>query len=142
MCFETAAKLMTNGSARSPTLAGPSARRARIARLVGSARAPKMRLSRSVAAIVSEPRIPRIVRRKTPPVPGSPPSDIGPSLGDSEYPFVGLEIVSNFPECLVSFEDQTCGRRRLRPARGSASFPGQRRSHIPPWVGPVGFLAL
>src|SRR2546425_1532235 len=47
-CFETAGRLMSNGRATSVTDASPFDSRARIARLVGSASAPKVTLSRSV----------------------------------------------------------------------------------------------
>jgi hypothetical protein len=48
-CFETAGSVMSNGFASSVTDASPDARRARIARLVGSAIAANVTLSRSVA---------------------------------------------------------------------------------------------
>src|ERR1043165_9371715 len=44
-CFDTAGRLMSNGAASSVTAASPAARRARIARRVGSARAAKVWLS-------------------------------------------------------------------------------------------------
>ena len=44
-CLVTAGWLMGNGAATSRTPASPSAKRARIARLVGSERAPKARSS-------------------------------------------------------------------------------------------------
>src|SRR5437763_996123 len=46
-CFDTAGRLIANGSANSPTVASPVASRARIARRVGSANAEKVSLSRS-----------------------------------------------------------------------------------------------
>src|SRR5687767_7339571 len=46
-CFDTAGRLILNGLARSDTDASPEARRERIARLVGSARAPNARFNRS-----------------------------------------------------------------------------------------------
>jgi hypothetical protein len=46
-CFETAGRLMSNGSASSVTVASPLERRARIARRVGSARAEKVAVSGS-----------------------------------------------------------------------------------------------
>src|SRR5947207_3136238 len=46
-CFDTAGKLIANGSANSPTVASPVVSRARIARRVGSANAEKVSLSRS-----------------------------------------------------------------------------------------------
>jgi hypothetical protein len=45
--FETAGRLMSNGSASAVTEHSPSARRARMARRVGSASAAKVRLSES-----------------------------------------------------------------------------------------------
>ena len=51
MCFETAWTLIENGAASSLTVASPSARRARIARRVGSARAAKVLLSWSTANV-------------------------------------------------------------------------------------------
>jgi hypothetical protein len=50
-CREIAGRLIENGSASSPTVASPSLSRARIARLVGSASAAKITLSRSVATV-------------------------------------------------------------------------------------------
>jgi len=47
--LETAGPLIANGSESSLTVADPEARRARIARLVGSARAEKVMLRESVA---------------------------------------------------------------------------------------------
>src|SRR5882762_1383015 len=46
-CFETAGRLISKGSASLRTEVSPEARRARIARLVGSARAAKVALRRS-----------------------------------------------------------------------------------------------
>src|SRR5882757_6807208 len=46
-CFETAGRLMSKGSASFRTEVSPEARRARIARRVGSARAAKVALRRS-----------------------------------------------------------------------------------------------
>ncbi len=48
-CREIAGREMSNGSASSVTVASPSLSRAKMARRVGSASAPKIRLSWSVA---------------------------------------------------------------------------------------------
>jgi hypothetical protein len=51
--LEIAGKVMSNGSASSPTVASPSARRSRMARRVGSARAANVVLSESCDMILN-----------------------------------------------------------------------------------------
>ncbi len=50
MCFDTACRVIENGSASSLTVAGPRLSRAMIPRRTGSARAAKARSSRSSVA--------------------------------------------------------------------------------------------
>jgi hypothetical protein len=51
MCFETACRLIVNGSANSFTVASPAERRETIARRVGSAKAEKAASSRSSVSV-------------------------------------------------------------------------------------------
>src|SRR6516165_2369405 len=52
-CLETPGRVMSNGAASSLTVASPVARRARMARLVGSARAANVASSRSSTTVMS-----------------------------------------------------------------------------------------
>src|SRR5690349_9244050 len=72
-CFETAGRLMSNGAASSLTEVSPEARRARMARRVGSASAAKVALRRSGVMVYLTDKLNRTGRLvKDPPDLGVP----------------------------------------------------------------------